>query len=169
MPTSEEQRESELEAERQAQRWWLLRWGPRHDSGVLYARDHPGEVWASTIAEVVPFLVSTSDFAPADMQYRMHREHLWDPYTGLYGEAFNVDSGTWVREVPTASGNALVALAMAHALREGGTGIPAEMRGRWQRETRALIAAIAEQAPESEPAHMLSRAQELGREDGWLE
>ncbi|MCR6713495.1 MAG: hypothetical protein NVV57_12790 [Demequina sp.] len=137
MPTSDAP-----EDPREEHRWQLLRWAPRHDSGVLYYPGHEGEVWADAIAEVVPFLVSTSDFAPADMQYRMHREHLWDPESGLYGEAFDVDTGTWVRKEPTASGNAKVARGMAEALRLGGDGTPAEMRGRWQRETLALIEAM---------------------------
>jgi unsaturated rhamnogalacturonyl hydrolase len=109
---------------------------------VLYYPGHEGEVWVDSIAEVVPYLVSTGDFAPADMQYRMHREHLWNPQTGLYGEAFDVDKAMWVREAPTASGNAGVAKAMAEALRLGGDGTPAEMRGRWERELLALVEAM---------------------------
>ena len=135
MPTSE----SELEE----RRWQYLRWAPRHDSGMLYYPDSVGEVWAQTIVDVVPFLVSTSDFAPADMQYRMHRSALWSAATGLYGEAFDVDHGVWVREAPTALTNAAVAAAMAEALRAGGDDTPAEMRDRWRRETSALIAACA--------------------------
>lgn len=160
MPTSDEEREW--------YRWQLLRWAPRHDSGVLYAPEHEGEVWVDTIHDAVPFLVSAGDFAPADMQYRMHREHLWDPTTGLYGEAFNVDAGTWVRQAATASGNAKAALGIALALRQGGDGTPPEMRGRWQRETRALIAAMTVLEPDDAAAAMLSEAIDLARDDGWL-
>jgi len=160
MPISEEEREE--------YRWRLLRWAPRHDSGVLYYPGHDGEVWADAIAEVVPFLVSTGDFAPADMQYRMHREHLWDPTTGLYGEAFNVDSGTWVRRAPTPSGNAKVASGMAQALRLGGDGTPTEMRARWERETRALMAACSAVSTDAEAHDILARAIAMGSEDGWL-
>jgi len=131
-----------MDESREEHRWQLLRWAPRHDSGVLYYAGHEGEVWVDGIQQFVPFLVSTGDFAPADMQYRMHRQHLWNPSTGLYGEAYNVDNGTWVREPPTASGNAKAAVGIAEALRIGGNGIPTEMRARWQRETRALIAAM---------------------------
>ncbi|MGC4173779.1 hypothetical protein [Demequina sp.] len=161
MPTSDQQT--------QERRWWMLRWGPRHDSGVLYYPGHPGEVWVDAIGEVVPFLVSTGDFAPADMQYRMHREHLWDSQAGLYGEAYNVDSGTWVRQAPTASGNAKAALGIAQALREGGETTPAEMRGRWQRETRDLMEAMRDLALDAEAAALLTQALLIAREDGWLE
>lgn len=159
MPTSEADEE---------RRWWLLRWAPRHDSGVLYHEGHDGEVRVDGIAAVVPFLVSTSDFAPADMQYRMHREHLWNPQTGLYGEAFDVDEGTWVREAPTARGNAMVALGMARALHLGGDGTPAEMRARWQRDTRALIGAIATLELDADAARALADAVTLGTQDRWL-
>ena len=159
MPTSDEEREHH--------RWQLLRWAPRHDFGVLYQPGHPGEVWLENMCHVVPFLVSTGDFAPADMQYRMHREHLWDPHTGLYGDAYNVDTGTWVRQVPTASGNARIAAAMAQALHIGGDGTPAEMRGRWQRETRALFGAMAVLDVDDESAELLAQARELSVRDGW--
>nr|AIA87121.1 CAZy families GH105 protein [uncultured Micromonospora sp.] len=139
-------------------RWSLLRWAPRHHSGVLYYPGHEGEVWVDAIAEVVPVLVATGDFAPADMQYRMHREHLWNPQTGLYGEAFNVDEGTWVREAPTASANAKVALGMAEALRIGGEGTPSEMRARWLRDTHALLKAVETLDIEEQVRATLERA-----------
>jgi len=157
MPTSDE--------EFQQHRWQLLRWAPRHDSGVLYFVGHEGELWVDGIAEYVPFLVSTGDFAPADMQYRMHREHLWTAETGLYGEAFNVDAGTWVRQAATASGNAKAALGIAEALRLGGDGTPAEMRARWQRQTRELLVACAAAGFANGD---LDRAAEMAAADGWL-
>ncbi len=160
MPTSDEQT--------QQHRWWLLRHAPRHDTGVLYHPDAVGEVWVQAIADVVPFLVSTGDFAPADMQYRMHRQHLWNAQTGLYGERFNVDEGTWVREAPTAHGNAGVAAGMAEALRMGGDGTPPEMRARWERETRALIDAMAVLEIDGEAASLLELAVRLGKEEAWL-
>jgi unsaturated rhamnogalacturonyl hydrolase len=161
MPTSEDEREQH--------RWWLLRYGPRHDSGVVYAEGHEGEVWVTAFHDVVPFLVSTGDFAPADMQYRMHREHLWDSRAGLYRERFNVDTGEWVDSTVTALGNARAALGMARALSMGGDATPAEMRGRWQRETSALIEAVAalEFADDSEAAAALTEARQLGVADGW--
>jgi len=159
MPTSDEERERH--------RWELLRWGPRHDSGVLYHPASASEVWLDTLVEAVPFLVSTGDFAPADMQYRMHREHLWDPASGLYRERYDLANATWVREVPTASGNASVALAMAQALRVGGDGTPSEMRGRWQTQTRELIAAVAAMPATGEAADTLARAAEIAAADGW--
>jgi len=159
MPTSDDERERH--------RWELLRWGPRDDSGVLYHPLSTSEVWLDTLVEAVPFLVSTGDFAPADMQYRMHREHLWDPATGLYGERYDLATATWVRKAPTASGNAAVALAMAHALRVGGDGTPAEMRGRWQRETRDLILAVTAIPATGEAAATLARAASIGAADGW--
>ena len=135
---------------------------------MLYYPAAVGQVWAQTIIEVMPFLVSTSDFAPADMQYRMHRSALWSEATGLYGEAFDVDHGVWVSEAPTGPTNAGVAAAMAEALRAGGDNTPAEMRGRWQRETRALIAACALLELDGPSQALLTEATDLGREDGWL-
>ena len=146
----------------------MLRFGARHDSGVLYHQDAPGEVWVDSIADVVPTLVSTGDFAPADMQYRMHRQHLWDPESGLYGERFDVDNEAWVRPERTARGNARVAEAMARALRIGGEGTPSEMRGRWQRQTSALIAACSTLDLDAESVELLSRAGAIGAEDGWF-
>lgn len=160
MPTSDEERERH--------RWWLLRFGPRHDSGVVYQADAEGEVWASAIAEMVPFLASTSDFAPADMQYRMYRQHLWDPASGLYGQRFNVDDERWVIEAPSATDNASIAEGMARALRVGGEGTPTEMRGRWQRQTSELIVACAVLDLDAESAELLSRAAAIGAEDGWF-
>jgi len=161
MPNSDEAQERH--------RWWLLRDAPRADSGVLY---HPeaaaSEVWVQSIVEVVPFLVSTRDFAPADMQYRMLRSHLWDPESGLYGERYDVDKETWVIATPSATSNVAVAEAMARALREGGDLTPAEMRGRWQRETRELVAACSSLDLDSVSTALLARAVTLGTEDGWL-
>lgn len=121
------------------QRWWLLRWSPRDDSGVLWHLRGLEEVWVDSIYMAVPALVATADFAPADMQYRMHREHLWDPATGLYGHRRNTVTGEAVRMVPWATGNGWAAAGIARALRLGGDGTPAEMRGRWQAQTRDLL------------------------------
>jgi|GEM_PF-1507003 len=158
MPTSDE---------REEHRWHLLRWAPRHDFGVLYQPGRPGEVWLENMCHVVPFLVSTGDFAPADMQYRMHREHLWDPHTGLYSQAYNVDTATWVRQAPTASGNARMVAAMAEALRRGGNGTPAEMRGRWQRETRALMAALSGLELDEESARLVDGVRAVAQREDW--
>jgi unsaturated rhamnogalacturonyl hydrolase len=162
MPTSEDATDQH--------RWWLLRWAPRHDSGVIYAPEHEGEVWVDAFHDVVPALVATADFAPADMQYRMHREHLWNRDPGLYGERFNVDMGTWIDPVPSALGNARAALGMARALAIGGDATPAEMRGRWQRETAALIAAMGtlEVEPGTQAGAALAEARQLGTAGGWL-
>ena len=156
------------DSELEERRWQYLRWAPRHDSGVLYHPDTAGEVWAKTIVDVVPFLASTGDFAPADMQYRMHRSALWSTATGLYGEAFDVDHGVWVREAPTAFTNSAVAAAMAEALRVGGDDTPAEMRGRWQRETRALIDAMRALDLDAESAELVAAAVLIATEDGWF-
>jgi unsaturated rhamnogalacturonyl hydrolase len=165
------------------QRWWLLRFSPRHDSGVVYHLADAPEVWADSIYMVVPFLAVTRDFAPADMQYRMHREHLWHETTGLYGHRFDVATGSWVRSAPWASGNGWVAAGIARALNIGGENTPAEMRGRWQRETRALIDACTPFADDGlfhdvidDPATftdgtaglMLAYAVFTGVADGWL-
>jgi len=160
MPTSED----ELEA----RRWEMLRWAPRHDSGALYYPGHDGEVWVQSVATVVPFLVVTGDFAPADMQYRMHREHLWHPATGLYGERYDVDNARWVTQEPTAVGNASVAVGLATALRTGGDATPSEMRGRWIRETNALLEAISALELDDESRSLLEEATAIGTIDGWL-
>lgn len=160
MPTSDDANEQH--------RWWLLRYGPRHDSGVLYQADAEGEVWASALAEIVPFLVTTGDFAPADMQYRMYRQHLCIPESGLYGQRYNVDAGQWVIEEVSASDNVSIAEGLAHALREGGTDTPTEMRGRWQRQTSELIAACASLDLDPGSAALLADATRIATEDGWL-
>lgn len=125
------------------QRWLLLRWGPRDDSGVLWHIEGADEVWADSVYMIVPALVVTRDFAPADMQYRMHREHLWDGATGLYRHRVNTVTGEHVRGALWASGNGWVAAGLARALRLGGEHTPEEMRGRWQRQARELLDACA--------------------------
>lgn len=166
------------------QRWWLLRHSPRHDSGVVYHLGDVPEVWVDSIYMVVPFLVSTRDFAPADMQYRMHREHLWHPESGLYGHRYDVEKGNWVRAAAWASGNGWAAAGIARALHLGGNGTPAEMRGRWQRDTAALIEACAPFADggrfhdvlddpdtftDGTAGLMLAYAVFTGVADGWLD
>ncbi len=124
----------------EAQRWWFLRYSPRDDSGVVWHVD--GEVWADSVFMVVPALALTHDFAPADLQYRMHREHLWNPDTGLYGHKHNTVTGVQVRPQPWASGNGWVAAGIARALHLGGEAVPAEMKSRWQRNTSDLLGAV---------------------------
>ncbi len=124
------------------QRWWFLRYSPRDDAGVVWHLDGHAEVWADSIYMVIPMLVLTGDMAPADMQYRMHREHLWDERTGLYGHRTNTVTGTRVREARWASGNGWAAAGIARALHIGGDAVPAEMRGRWQGNTRDVLDSI---------------------------
>lgn len=165
-------------------RWWLLRYSPRHDSGVVYHLGDVPEVWVDSIYMVVPFLALTRDFAPADMQYRMHREHLWRQETGLYGHRFDVEANGWVRSAPWASGNGWAAAGLARALHVGGEHTPVEMRGRWQRETTALIDACspledgglfhdvlddASTFTDGTAGLMLAYAIFTGVADGWLE
>lgn len=121
------------------QRWWFLRFSPRDDSGVVWHLEGATEAWVDSIYMVVPMLVLTGDAAPADMQYRMHREHLWDKRTGLYRHRTNTVTGERVRDAFWASGNGWAAAGMARALRIGGEAVPSEMRGRWQGETRELL------------------------------
>jgi unsaturated rhamnogalacturonyl hydrolase len=125
------------------QRWWFLRWSPRDDEGVVWHLAGSEEVWADSVYMVVPLLVLTGDVAPADMQYRMHREHLWSESTGLYGHRTNTVTGERTRRAPWASGNGWIAAGMARALHVGGEAVPEEMRGRWERDTRALLNAVA--------------------------
>lgn len=125
------------------QRWWLLRHCPRADSGVLLHVEGLDEVWVDSVYMVVPALVATGDFAPADMQYRMHRQHLWNPETGLYGHIHNVVTDTPVRDVAWSSGNGWVAAGLARSVHCGGDALPQEMRNRWQRETQDLLTACA--------------------------
>ena len=125
------------------QRWWFLRWSPRDDEGVVWHMRGADEVWVDSIFMVVPFLTLTDDVAPADMQYRMHREHLWDERTGLYRHKVNTVTGEHVRGEFWASGNGWAAAGLARALRIGGDRVPAEMRGRWQAQTRELLDAVA--------------------------
>ena len=135
--------DAEAEAALDRQRWWLLRWSPRDDEGVVWHLTGRTEVWIDSIYMVVPFLILTGDVAPADMQYRMHREHLWNPETGLYSHRADTMSRTRTRAEPWASGNGWAAAGIARALHIGGDGVPHEMRGRWQRETRALLDAVS--------------------------
>jgi unsaturated rhamnogalacturonyl hydrolase len=124
----------------------LLRHAPRADSGVLYHLEGRPEVWVETMYMVLPFLAVTGDFAPADMQYRMHRQHLWHEHTGLYGHRYDVEADAWVRDVPWASGNGWVAAGLARALHVGGDAVPAEMRGRWRSQARDLLDACSPHA-----------------------
>ncbi|WP_291378527.1 glycoside hydrolase family 88 protein [Demequina sp.] len=125
------------------QRWWFLRFSPRDDEGVVWHLAGSTEVWVDSIYMVVPLLVLTGDVAPADMQYRMHREHLWDTNSGLYRHRVDTVSGEHVRGAFWASGNGWAAAGMARALSVGGEAVPAEMRARWQRDTRDLLDAIS--------------------------
>ncbi len=123
------------------ERWWLLRYSPRDDSGVVHHRHGSREVWADSVYTVVPALVATGDVAPADMQYRMHREHLWHASTGLYGHRFDLAAGAFIRPRPWAAGTGWVASGLARAL---AIGVEAEaVRDRWRHETRALLDACA--------------------------
>ena len=128
------------------QRWWLLRWSPRDDEGVVRHLTGRTEVWVDSIYMVVPLLVLTGDVAPADMQYRMHREHLWNAASGLYSHRADTVTKTRTRPEPWASGNGWAAAGIARALHMGGAGVPDEMRTRWQRETRALLDAVSSYA-----------------------
>ncbi len=114
------------------QRWWFLRYSPRDDEGVVWHLADRTEVWVDSIYMVVPLLVLTGDVAPADMQYRMHREHLWNEATGLYSHRVNTVTGERVRDEPWASGNGWAAAGMARALHIGGEALPTEMSKRWQ-------------------------------------
>ncbi len=125
------------------QRWWFLRHSPRVDSGVLLHIAGANEVWIDTLYMVLPALAVTGDFAPADMQYRMHREHLWNPVTGLYAHRANPSTGELLRADAWASGNGWAAAGVARALRIGGERVPSEMLGRWQSQTRELLDAVA--------------------------
>lgn len=167
------------------QRWWLLRDSPRADSGVLYHLDGSPEVWVDSVYMVVPFLTSTGDYAPADMQYRMHRQHLWNPETGLYGHRYNVELKAPVRDAPWATGNGWVAAGLARALHVGGDGVPVPMRTRWCDEARDLLSACAEHERPDGRFHnvltddatfvdgtaglMLAYAAFTGVADGWLD
>lgn len=133
----------------EAQRWWFLRWSPRDDEGVVWHLAGAEEVWADSIYMVVPLLTLTGDVAPADMQYRMHREHLWDEASGLYRHRVNTVTGERVRGAFWASGNGWAAAGLARALHLGGERVPAEMRARWQSQTGALLDAVSRhQTPE---------------------
>lgn len=125
----------------QRQRWWLLRFSPRDDWGVLHHLRGSAEVWADSVYMVVPALVASGDLAPADMQYRMHREQLWDRLTGLYRHRFDMATRTFARDAFWASGSGWVAAGMARALH---LGVAADtVRERWERETRDLLDACA--------------------------
>jgi len=166
------------------QRWWFLRFSPRDDEGVVWHVRDSSEVWADSIYMVVPMLVLTGDVAPADMQYRMHREHLWDRSAGLYRHRVNTVTGETVRGAFWASGNGWAAAGIARALRIGGHGVPDEMQGRWQRETRDLLDAVTKyETPDGrfhdvldDPAAftdgtaglMFAYAALTGCADGWL-
>lgn len=122
-------------------RWWFLRWGPRADSGVILAGPEPdGPVHIDTLCLALPVLAMSGDFAPLDMQYRMHRELLWTEATGLWAETGPCEPGHVPPGQPDATHKVLDALA--RALMIGGDAIPAEMRGRWARQLVELRAAL---------------------------
>jgi unsaturated rhamnogalacturonyl hydrolase len=166
------------------QRWWFLRWSPRDDEGVVWHLRALQEVWVDSIYMVVPLLTLTDDVAPADMQYRMHREHLWDEGMGLYRHRVNTVTGERVHDVFWASGNGWAAAGLARALRLGGERVPTEMRGRWQAQTRGLLDAVTPWETEKGRFHnvlddpatftdgtaglMLAYAALTGIADGWL-
>jgi unsaturated rhamnogalacturonyl hydrolase len=134
---------------------------------------------------VVPFLVITRDFAPADMQYRMHRQHLWDEATGAFEHRSDVAHASAPLGVALATSSGWVAAGLARALRNGGSEIPTEMRLRWQRDAAAVIAACARHtrddgclprvltdsssAVNSAAGLMLCYAVFTGIADGWLD
>ncbi|MDN4484368.1 glycoside hydrolase family 88 protein [Demequina lignilytica] len=166
----------------QRQRWWLLRFSPRDDWGVLHHLRGSTEVWADSVYMVVPALVASGDLAPADMQYRMHREQLWDRASGLYRHRFDMASRAFTRDAFWASGNGWVAAGLARALH---LGVDADtVRERWERETRELIDACAAVASPDGRFHdvlddpktftdgcaglMLAYAAFTGVADGWL-
>ncbi|WP_062292008.1 glycoside hydrolase family 88 protein [Demequina phytophila] len=166
----------------QRQRWWLLRHSPRDDWGVLHHLKGAEEVWADSVYMVVPALVASGDLAPADMQYRMHREQLWDASTGLYRHRFDMATRTCVRDAFWASGSGWVAAGLARALR---LGVAAEtVRERWETEARALLDACTRYATPEGRFHdvlddpstftdgcaglMLAYAAFTGVADGWL-
>jgi len=167
------------------QRWWFLRWSPRDDEGVVWHLAGRSEVWVDSIYMVVPFLVLTGDIAPADMQYRMHREHLWNESTGLYSHRADTLSGLKTRPELWASGNGWAAAGMARALRLGSDGIPTPLRERWQHDTRALLDAMSAYENADGRFHdvlddphrftcgtaslMAAYAAATGVADGWLE
>ncbi len=166
------------------QRWWLLRHAPRDDSGVLLHIAGAHEVWIDTLYMVIPALATTGDFAPADMQYRMHREHLWNRATGLYSHRANPATGVVLRADAWGSGNGWTAAGLARALRIGGDKVPSEMRARWQFQTRDLLDAVARWETSDGRFHdvlddprtftdgtaglMLAYAAFTGVADGWL-
>ncbi|WP_062296119.1 glycoside hydrolase family 88 protein [Demequina maris] len=166
----------------QRQRWWLLRFSPRDDWGVLHHLKGSTEVWADSVYMVVPALVAAGDLAPADMQHRMHREQLWDEGTGLYRHRFDMASRTFARDAYWASGNGWVAAGLARALH---LRVAAEtVRTRWEGDARALLDACARHEREDGRFHdvlddpasfvdgcaglMLAYAAFTGVADGWL-
>lgn len=167
----------------QRERWWLLRDSPRDDWGVLHHLRGSQEVWADSVYMVVPALVATGDLAPADMQYRMHREQLWDEPTGLYRHRFDMAAREFANPAFWASGNGWIAAGIARGLH---LGVEApSVRERWERETRALIDACTPYAtadgrfynvlddPDSFTdgcaGLMLAYAVFTGVADGWLD
>lgn len=135
-------------AELDTLRWWLLRWGPRADSGVILAgapdADGGGRVDVATLAVTLPVLALTRDFAPADMQYRMHRELLWSEATGTWAASAAVDAAGAAVATPVAvseDATATVIEALHRALTIGGDAVPAEMRDRWTRQLSELVEA----------------------------
>ena len=79
------------------QRWWFLRFSGRDDEGVVWHLAGQTQAWVDSIYMVVPMLVLTGDVAPADMQYRMHREHLRDEDAGPYRHRVDSVSGERAR------------------------------------------------------------------------
>lgn len=166
----------------QRQRWWLLRFAPRDDWGVLHHLVGSTEVWADSVYMVVPALVAAGDLAPADMQYRMHREQLFDSSTGLYAHRHDMATGVTVRPEPWASGNGWIAAGLARGLHLGVEAVT--VRERWEAETHALLDACAAYARPDGRFHdvlndastfvdgtaglMFAYAALTGVADGWL-
>lgn len=121
---------------------WFLQTCPRGESGVLHHMDGESQVWVDTVYMAVPFLVSIGHADEAEEQYRLHKDRLWHPESGLWGHIYDDGSSAWVRKVPWASGNGWVVAGLARALRLGAGWLDADTKAGWRTDSRELLEAM---------------------------
>lgn len=164
---------------------WILQTCPRGESGILHHIAGRAEAWVDTVYMVVPFLVAIGHADEAEDQYRLHKECLWHPDTGLWGHIYDDGAAAWVREVPWASGNGWVAAGLARALRLGSGWLDDDIKRGWRADVEALLTAVAAHERPDGRFHdvlddpstfvdgtaglMFAYAAFTGVADGWLE
>ena len=169
-----------LRAAADRQRGWLRHDAPRAADGTLFHLLGSRQVWADTVAMVVPFLAASGEAADALAQFRGHRARLRDPGSGLWSARWDEDTASPADARAWGTGNGWVAVGAARAVGRLPRAAAAELAG----EVRALLDACRPlRRPDglfgdvlddpagpadSNVASMLGLAALLGATEGWL-